>query len=373
MSQSKPHIAHQVIFNLAKRRKPNITSNAHHILITIFTIHFFFFLTEGSFDVAVLGSVVVDLTAYCNTFPGNNVFVRGNGFKMDFGGKSGNQAHMAALLRSKVALLARIPDDMLGREYKKHLEKEAVEVVQPFVPQEYESLASGVALTHTDGNQVNKIVVVENDFNFFTPSILDESKDLLETIKSCKVLTTCLTISPQTVTKALKIAKEENIFTILNPAPMPENGKDVENLRDAFQWCDVVCPNESEAAVLLGVKPGRNLKFPEIKKCLKDMEISGCEYPIVTCGAKGVYFLQHNCVKHVAAPRVEAVETLGASDCFVGALAHFVAQNDKKEISYEIVKKAVLLATESVKTRGVQSSYPDYKASVAIFARETDL
>jgi ribokinase len=70
----------------------------------------------------------------------------------------------------------------------------------------------------------------------------------------------------------------------------------------------------------------------------------------------------------VAAPRVEAIDTTGAGDAFVGAFAVGLALGHSAEAA---VRLGCAAAADSVTRRGTQSSYPDRAAAAAILARTT--
>ncbi len=61
--------------------------------------------------------------------------------------------------------------------------------------------------------------------------------------------------------------------------------------------------------------------------------------------------------KHVPAEKVRAVDTTGAGDSFVGALAFYLAHYPELPVE-EMVRKCNYIASVSVQASGTQSSYP---------------
>jgi len=83
----------------------------------------------------------------------------------------------------------------------------------------------------------------------------------------------------------------------------------------------------------------------------------GCSNVIVTLGSKGATLWEEkeNIFTMIYAPKVNAIDSTGAGDCFMGTLAYCLAKGFSMKDS---VKKAVLSASESVKVKGTQSSFP---------------
>jgi ribokinase len=80
---------------------------------------------------------------------------------------------------------------------------------------------------------------------------------------------------------------------------------------------------------------------------------------IVTLGEQGALFCDKSTREffYVEAKKVKAVDTTGAGDAFVGALAHFISKLGVKEIKRSI-ELACEYATLSVLNKGTQASYP---------------
>ena len=72
-------------------------------------------------------------------------------------------------------------------------------------------------------------------------------------------------------------------------------------------------------------------------------------------GEKGALWMTRDQEVHVPAFKVNAVDTSGAGDAFIGCFAHYYVQSGDVEAA---MKKAVLFAAFSVTGKGTQSSYP---------------
>eukprot|EP01098_Paradermamoeba_levis_P001878 TRINITY_DN1215_c0_g1_i1.p2 TRINITY_DN1215_c0_g1~~TRINITY_DN1215_c0_g1_i1.p2 ORF type:complete len:235 (-),score=84.08 TRINITY_DN1215_c0_g1_i1:225-929(-) len=169
-------------------------------------------------------------------------------------------------------------------------------------------------------------------------------------IKKAKVLVCQLEISLETTLEALKIAKEgEGTITVFNPAPAP-----LSPLPPLFfSLSDYICPNETEAEVLTGVKVSDIKSAEEAAKKLLE---KGAKNVLMTLGSNGALLVNSNHSTHIPTEKVQAVDTTGAGDCFLGSFAFFLASGNSVE---ESIKKANLIASISVQSHGTQTSFPD--------------
>jgi ribokinase len=129
--------------------------------------------------------------------------------------------------------------------------------------------------------------------------------------------------------------------SILNPAPgQPLDLAEVSN-------ADYVVPNETEAEALSGMPVG---SIEEARTCARSLRERGLRGVIVTLGANGALFGD----EHIAPHPVNAVDTTGAGDAFIGAFATFLAGGDREA---EAIRKANVYAALSTVAIGTQSSF----------------
>jgi len=76
---------------------------------------------------------------------------------------------------------------------------------------------------------------------------------------------------------------------------------------------------------------------------------------LVTLGERGSMLVDDSPTTHVAAPKVEAIDTTGAGDAFVGSFAFFLACGLDARTA---MARAGRVASISVQHRGAQTSYP---------------
>ena len=140
--------------------------------------------------------------------------------------------------------------------------------------------------------------------------------------------------------KVFQYAKSNSVTTIFNPAP----AKKLE--REFLEHISWLIPNENEFELISGMEPNDDnfLKFNEEIPCNL----------IVTLGEKGAVLVDEIKTHYFDAPSVNAIDTTGAGDSFIGTFAYELSESNSPE---SCIKKAVEKASQSVTKKGTQSSY----------------
>ncbi|XP_067941626.1 ribokinase-like [Watersipora subatra] len=293
-------------------------------------------------DVVVVGSCNVDLISYIDHLPQKGETIHGSKFKMGFGGKGANQCVTAAKLGAKTAMVAKVGVDPYGTGFVEEFNR--LQVNTDYILNT-EKASTGVAPCLVGQNGESAIVIVSGANLLLTPQDVDAAERL---IQSAKVMVCQLEITAASTMEALRLAKKHGVTTIFNPAPKAD---DLDE--EIYSLCDVFCPNETEVAdsPVTSVEEAGEAAVSYLDK--------GCKIVIVTLGEKGcVYATQDDrTVRRVPCEQVEAIDTTGAGDCFVGSLAYFMAREKDLPLD-EMIKRASYVATVSVRREGTQSSYP---------------
>jgi len=154
--------------------------------------------------------------------------------------------------------------------------------------------------------------------------------------------------------EVFKLAKRHSTTTFFNPAP---GRADLD--KAILPLTDIICTNENEAEFITGLTLST---IDEFKDAAKKMLGLGPRIAIVTMGPKGVVLAQRTdsgvTVDTVDVPKVPAIDTTGAGDCFCGSLAYFITHDPNGNV-VEMVKKATKVAAISVQRQGAMASYPD--------------
>ncbi|QPB43369.1 ribokinase [Rodentibacter haemolyticus] len=292
-------------------------------------------------EIAVIGSNMVDLITYIDDMPKMGETLEAPNFQMGCGGKGANQAIAAAKLGANVMMMTKVGDDAFADNTIRNFQQYGVntEYVEK-VP----GVSSGVAPIFVDKSSQNRILIIKGANSHLKPSDIDNAK---ERLKNCKLFILQLEIPLETVYYAIDFANKNNIPVILNPAPA---SKDLDI--DYACKCDFFMPNETELEILTGL-PVENME--QIRTAANTLLSKGLKNLIVTLGEKGSVWLRGSEVTYIDPYKVNAVDTSGAGDAFIGCFAYYYV---KSQDIVESMKMASLFSAYSVTGQGTQSSYP---------------
>ena len=299
--------------------------------------------------IAVVGSLNIDLIAYAKRVPNAGETVIGERFQMGFGGKGANQAVMAARLGGRVSMVGALGDDVYAGMTFENLERQRVDATHVARV----AGSSGVAPIWVEPDGTNRIIVVSGANDRVEP---EAASAAIRSFGELAVVIGQLEI-PQAVTAAaFRAAHERGVVTILNPAPA------AALIPELLEASDFLIPNEHELGLVAGV-PSLDLDDDAV---LLDIAASLGVRLLVTVGARGAAIEADGVVRRVPAERVQAVDTTGAGDAFVGAFAYGLAAG-LDELS--AVRLGVLCACDSVTKPGTQSSFASPEEAAALLAR----
>jgi len=256
--------------------------------------------------VFVAGSINMDVVVTADRHPRPGETVAGKAVLYFPGGKGANQAVAAAKLGAPTALIGRVGADSFGQELRAFLATEAIDL--SLVKDTPEAHTGTAAITVA--NAENTIVVVPG-----ANGLVSSDDVAAPVLARGDVAVSQFEIPLAAITAFFKRARAAGATTILNPAPAMAFGQELLDL------VDILILNESELGVLAGTElhdtddPAR---FVEAARSLPmDKRGTIC----VTMGKRGVLALIDCEPLMVPGRAVKAVDTTGAGDCFVGALA----------------------------------------------------
>ncbi|NLR10316.1 MULTISPECIES: ribokinase [Lactobacillaceae] len=291
-------------------------------------------------DVLVIGSNMIDLVTYINRMPVAGETVEAEDFSMGFGGKGANQAVAAAHLGSRVSLLSMVGDDNFGQQQLANFKAANIDVTGVGVGHK----SSGAAPIFVDPTADNRILIIKGANNELTPAVLDAHLDL---IQNTKLIVLQQEIPLETNYHAIDLANQYGVPILLNPAPANRH-LDMEHVRRV----DFFSPNETELATLTGL-PTESMD--EISRAAQRLVDMGVKNVLVTIGSRGVLWVSATTSQLIDAVKVDAVDTTGAGDAFIGSFAHYFAQGDTIP---QALRHANEYAAITVTRRGTQKSYP---------------
>lgn len=290
--------------------------------------------------IAVVGSYGVGMTMRVATMPAPGETVSGGAYSAGPGGKGSNQAIAAARLGADVTFLTAIGPDTLADEARTLWNREGVNADHVITG----TRATMVGFILVEASGENRIVIAPGALDELAASHVESFRD---SIRAADLLIVSMEIPMPAVTAALRIASEVGTRTLLNPAPasaLPD---------EAWQWIDILTPNQSEAPVLLGLKPDHGFTNHELVAQLRDRTSATI---VLTLGSDGALVddgVTSAVVPPITAPKV--VDTTGAGDSFTAALA--VALIDGQPFD-SAVQFAAAAGSHAVTIEGVIDSLP---------------
>ncbi len=291
-------------------------------------------------EIAVIGSSMVDLIAYTDEVPKAGETLEAKEFKMGCGGKGANQAVAAALLGSPVMMMARVGDDAFADNTIANFQSFGVNTDHV---EKVADVSSGVAPIWVDKNSQNRILIIPGANKHLLPADIDAAA---ERLKACSMIILQLEIPLETVYHAIDFGNSHEIPVILNPAPAT-TALDL----DYACKCDFFVPNETELEILTGMPVDTEEQIHAAADVLLQ---KGLKHLIVTMGEKGALWMHGDETGHFDAPQVNAVDTTGAGDAFIGCFAHSLNQDGDIE---KAIGQAIRYASHSVTGKGTQTSY----------------
>jgi ribokinase len=287
--------------------------------------------------VCVVGAANIDLISYVPRLPHVGETLHGTQFRMGYGGKGANQAVMAAKLRADVTMVCKVGRDVFGEGTLENFRTLGVDTTHVTFTDE---AFSGVAPIVVDPEGRNAIIIVTGANDLLS---LDDLEHARPAIAASDVLACQLELPAETSLAALRIAREEDVRTIFNPAPARE-----DLAEEFYALSDVFSPNEPETELLTGMPAG--------EEAARELLARGAGSVVLTLGARGSLVVERDApAVEVPVEPVRAVDTTGAGDAFVGALATFLAGGLPL---VEAADRANAVAALSVQGRGTQTSFP---------------
>jgi ribokinase len=302
-------------------------------------------------DILVIGSSNTDMIVQAPRIPRPGETILGGTFNTAAGGKGANQAVACARAGGKVTFVARVGRDMFGEQALQGFRQDGIDVT--YVKQD-DTAPSGVALIMVDEHGENSIAVASGANNNLGKADLEAARAAFQTADTVLMQ---LEIPLETVEAAARMAREQGIRVILNPAPAC-------TLSDALlQNVSILTPNETEAELLTGIIVQDETSA---RKAAEVLIGKGVKTVILTLGAAGAYLHTDTFQGLIPSYPVEPVDTTAAGDTFNGVLAVALAEGRSLEQAVTFANAAAAL---SVTKLGAQPSAPD-RESVEAFLSE---
>jgi len=289
--------------------------------------------------VFVAGSINMDVVATADRHPRVGETVAGRQVLYFPGGKGANQAVAASRLGARTTLIGRLGKDAFGAELRTFLGAQGIDLGSVRDADTH----SGTAII-TVAEADNTIVVIPGSNALVGPE--DVGVVLLS---KGDVAVSQFEIPLPTIAAFFHRAREADAVTVLNPAPAQKMSGELLAL------VDILVLNETELGFLAGVELSESDEAARIIDVARKLQARADQTICVTLGKRGVLALAGR--EEIAVPgrMVKAVDTTGAGDCFVGALAAQLADGATLRAALAFANAA---ASISVQRMGAGPSMP---------------
>lgn len=313
--------------------------------------------TVGGGTVVVVGSINVDQVVTVDRLPLPGETLIGSSMTLSPGGKGANQAVAAARRGARTAMIGAVGDDGRADDALPHLRSSGVDVSGvDTVPG-----PTGLAVVSVGGDSENTIVVVPGANGAVGASAVSAHAAALS---EAAVVVLQGEIPVDGIAAAVQHAGGRVVFNLAPVIDVPA---------DVVKAADPLVVNEHEGRLLLaawgaaasaaagasGASASASASDEEARvddeSVVASLRAQGVTSVVMTRGAAGAIVSDASGTVLVASPRVAAVDSSGAGDAFVGALAAGLAAGSSL---LEAARDAVRVGAYSVTGVGTQASYP---------------
>ncbi len=261
--------------------------------------------------VAVFGSINMDFVVRSPTLPVPGQTLTGHSYAQIPGGKGANQAVACAQMGVETFMFGRLGDDALADGLRNSLSGYGVKISNISTTA---NMTSGVAMITVSDSAENTIIVVPAANHTFDESDIERLEAHLDQID---VLLLQLEIPLEWVVRAAKMAHDSGVRVVLDPAPAWELPEDL------YPYINILTPNETEAAALVGYEIS---DAALLEKAARDLLGRGVQYVVMTLGADGLFWASRDGSGRIPTYEVTPVDTVAAGDAFNGGLASALSE-----------------------------------------------
>ncbi|MDA9425528.1 MULTISPECIES: ribokinase [Bradyrhizobium] len=298
--------------------------------------------------VFVAGSINMDVVATADRHPKVGETVAGRQVLYFPGGKGANQAVAAARLGARTTLIGRLGKDSFGGELKAFLGEQGIDL--GYVQETAEAHTGTAIITVAEAD--NTIVVIPGANGL----VGADDVDVVPLLEG-DVAVSQFEIPLPAIAAFFRRGRAAGATTVLNPAPAQAMSRELLTL------VDILVLNETELGFLAGSELSESDEAARIIDVARKLQAREDQTICVTLGKRGVLALAGR--EQIAVPGrlVKALDTTGAGDCFVGALAAQLADDVPLRTALAFANAA---ASISVQRMGAGPSMPTAKEVAAV-------
>lgn len=297
-------------------------------------------------NIVMIGSLNMDHVLKVSHIPIIGETVPAETLQFYCGGKGANQAVAASRLKSEWPLGARVHmvgcvgSDNNGRFLTGTLEDEQIDITHVHVCEETPTGSAYICVGEDGGNS---IVIHAGANSALSPEHVYTATDPLTPEDWCVFQ---LESPIHTLAAVLPTLQERGIRVMLNPAPAHKE------ILPYLQYAAVCIPNEIELAMLTDMPTETDA---DVQRAAAELRRLGAEVVVVTLGDRGIYAVGDTFEYRLSAEPTDVVDTTGAGDTFIGALAVALSEEQPMKAALDFAMCAAALSVGRV---GAQSAIP---------------
>ena len=290
--------------------------------------------------VVVVGSIMVDLVTRCQRYPHRGETALADSFTVVPGGKGANQAVACARMGCQTTLIGSVGTDSFAKVALGNLDAFGVDTQNIFPSA---SSPTGIAAIVIDNTSENTILVTRGANNDLNVEHVDRCA---EVIARSDALLVQLEICLPPVERAMQIAHRAGVPILLDPAPAQE-------IPDSFlALADFITPNEQETKILTGID---SVNLDAANRATDILHQRGARGVVLKRGSQGCLVSSNDRRENIPGVAVQSMDTVGAGDCFAGALiARWLESRDL----FDACRFANVAASIKVQRHGPQAGIP---------------
>ncbi len=300
--------------------------------------------------IVVVGSINIDTYLHVSQLPDTGKTVSTSTSSVYPGGKGINQAIGASKLGQHVALIGNVGSDLDSDNIYRALQEYGVDT---YGIKRCFHLDTGKAYIFVESGGHSMISILAGANNIFTPEDIREKEHLFENTGYCLIQSE---IPVETVQEACKIAHKYQVKTILKPSACSYFPSEL------LSNVDIIIPNEDELNVLCPNKTS-------MEERAKSLMEHGIKTVIITLGERGCYVKTKEWEEYFPAVPFISVDSTGASDAFISALASYLLYGYTLK---EAIKIATYAAGFCISREGVVPSLID-RNSLESYIRQKEV
>jgi len=291
-------------------------------------------------EALVFGGVNLDQVVYLSRPPKEGETLEGENIETFLGGKGANQAVALSRLGASVSFVGNVGRDSFGEELTASLSSEGIDLSMLGSVNK----KTGTALINVFENSENQIIYIPG-----ANKLTSHKQATSESLEAANIIVSQMEVNPKEVEQLFANSKNKNCINVLNLAPFKEPSNTL------IAHTDILVFNELEFSLFTSLDTSIPLELDSLKEKLENLNLNHKLSLIVTLGERGLVYYENHKMDYIEAVKVNAVDTVGSGDCFVGALSYSLLQGRSLEESCEFANKSAAL---SVTKKGAATSMP---------------